>query len=505
MDEISILKNKIKLIISKYHDQEYIKEFELLLEQLNKLESNEVSIPQKNVFSRIFSSLKTAFFKPAKVEFDQNKYAEIREKVIKLYRDKILKRKNPIIVNAGYNGGDAYFANKNEADLTKQLLTEIENYQIARTRMKEGEDKKIEIYPWVVEEQDLTSFADKEYYRVSEIFLTSDKTEEQAFEEVTINLSLKNQLIKEKYMQSEIAPYYGSPQFIYERSQYILECMRKIIADESIKPENKATTNQFIDEANSLVKEIEECTNYLSTQRDNEKYNKIRANFEKLLEFENIILKDIEQIWNEYLTDPKDYEEGKKFAFLVHAHTGRIAKDNERTKCCCTLVTEKCMPIPYGDIGIICGFNAANIGTMCTEDAGSWLTSQEEFFDRRLPKEWQFAEIAGDNKHRVFYEYPKLSKLILPTTMEKEMLKNNLKEAEKFKNKSYKAYTEIFMVKGVNGENIPVQGRFYTSKKSKEKLKIVDSNYPLIMLDPSSGTLISFPDNNSKDQEIMEK
>ena len=34
--------------------------------------------------------------------------------------------------------------------------------------------------------------------------------------------------------------------------------------------------------------------------------------------------------------------------------------------------------------------------------------------------------------------------------------------------KKYRAYTEIFMVKGTNGENIPVQEMFYTDKKGKK-------------------------------------
>ena len=503
MDEFSILKNKLKLIINNYSNEEYVREFKLLLQELNELECNQISIRNKNVFARIFFSIKTTLFRPNNVEFDESKYIEIKNKIIKLYCDKILKRKYPIITKKAY-GGDNEFTWKNVFSLNQQLLKEIEKHQIACIRMSEREDEKIEIYPWVIEEQDLKDFANREYFRVSEILLTSDKNEKQAFNEVTTELTAINRLKKEKYMQSEIAPYYGYPQFIYERSQYILECMRTIISDESIKEENKATTKQLIDEAISIVEEIREYTSHLSTQRDNEKYNKIRVNFERLLEFENTILKDIEQIWNEYLTDPKDYKEGQEFAFLVHAHTKGATNDNERVKCCCTLVTEKCMPIPYGDTGIICGFNAANIGTMCTEDAGSWVKSKEEFFDRGLPRIWQFAENSGDTKHRVFYEYPKLSKLILPTTMEKEMLKNNLEAVEKNKDKSYMVYTEIFMIKGANGENIPVQGKFYTNKKAKEKLKAEDEK-SIIMLDPSSGTIIPFPDNSFKDLEVIEK
>ena len=58
------------------------------------------------------------------------------------------------------------------------------------------------------------------------------------------------------------------------------------------------------------------------------------------------------------------------------------------------------------------------------------LISQESFFDLGITIDYQFAEPAGDGKNRVFYEYPKISKLILSTTMENEMLDGRKKVNE---------------------------------------------------------------------------
>lgn len=164
------------------------------------------------------------------------------------------------------------------------------------------------------------------------------------------------------------------------------------------------------------------------------------------------------------------------------------------------------MPIPYGNIGVICGFKSANIGTMCTEDAGSWVISQEEFYDRGIPIGWQFAETAGDGKNRVFYEYPKISKLILPTTMEKEMLENNLSIKEKNGNaQEYRAYTEIFMVRGKNDESIPVQEMFFTDEKGRTRAEAINMGYHPILIDPSSGTVVPFLGKKHKEIDNLEQ
>ena len=383
MDEISIIKDKIKSIISEYQGESFSKEFENLLGELNDLQSNAVILPNDGILSKVFTSIRTKFFKgKSKKEFDEKKYLEIRDRIIKLYCDRVLKKEYPIIVKK-VNEGDAYFTDIYGNAPNEKFFEEIRKYQVAHVRMREIESKRIEIYPWSVGEEELASLANVEYLKISETFLTTKENKKEAFEEVTTRLSSKNKLIKEIFMQSEIEPYYGSPDFICERSKYILECMETLLSDKDVKPENKITTEQLINEARKLVEEVDEYTQCLLTQKDKEKYDKIRSNYTKLLEFENVILKDIEQIWNEFLTNPKDYKKGERFAFLAHTSANGIREENKRDKCCCTLVTEKCMPLPYGDIGIICGFNAANIGTMCTEDAGSWIISKEEFFDRR--------------------------------------------------------------------------------------------------------------------------
>ena len=499
-NEYNILKSKLETIIKNNRKTE---EFKAILKELNGLKNDSVSLTNNSFFSRIITSIRAKFVKPNEKEFDDEKYEEIKRKAIKIYCEKVLKNDFPATIEPGYDNGDAHFENSYANTPQANLFKEIRKYAIAQTRLKELTNGDIEIYPWKVEKEKLSKIADSEYLKISERLLTTDSDINKAFEESLSNFSNKNKTIENRFLKSNIVPYYGSPEFIAERSEYILECMERIISEKEVKEEHKEKTKEIINEAKFVLNKIENCKERINIRNDDRTYDEMKKHFEKLLSFENIISEDVEKIWNEFLTKPEDYKEGERFAFLAHTYTKGVVGADKMNKCCCTLVTDKCMPIPYGNMGIICGYNKANISTMCTGDAGSWVIDKKRLLERGIPVGWQFAEAAGDSDNRVFYEYSKISKLILPTTMEKEMIENNLSFRGKFEGaNNYRGYTEVFMVKGENGEKIPIQELFFTDEQGREKANKVKGNHNPLFIDPSKGTEVPFYDEENKSKPI---
>ena len=163
---------------------------------------------------------------------------------------------------------------------------------------------------------------------------------------------------------------------------------------------------------------------------------------------------------------------GTPYKFLVSVLTKGYVKSNNLTKLCCTLVTDKCMPIPFGDYGYIVPFDINSLGTICTSDAGSWKINADDFINRNFISEWQLYEKCGDEY--VYYETPELSKLILPWNLEKTMLENN-------NNNLYGSrYSEIFL-ENSNG-NIKTNGMFALNQ---EKYDLINSynDLPKILFD----------------------
>ena len=150
------------------------------------------------------------------------------------------------------------------------------------------------------------------------------------------------------------------------------------------------------------------------------------------------------------------------------------------------------MPIPYGNCGYICAFRAENLDTMCTKDAGSWKITKEEFFNGGMNPESQLSNRIGNSDEFVRYDNPRTSKLILPTTMEQEMVAKN--SGGNRGDVEYRYYTEFFMTTGRNGEKIPILNMFYSDEKGLQQLgKIKNNNFKTpIKIDPSKGTVVQF-------------
>ena len=497
-DEYTILRGRLNSIIKEKSPQDESRgKYQLLLNELDRLKNDSVSVRKNTFFSRLLSSIRSRYVRVEEKEFDREKYEDIKKTAIKLYSDDILKRDYPATIGPAYKNMDAAFRVSFSIDPSQKLLMNLNKFTIVRKRLRRNGNGEIEVFPWTVKPDEIEDTVSKEYLKISEKFLTNPVDDvEKVFEETAEDYSKRNEGLKKQFFEHNLAPYYGDPQFICERSQYILECMDTLLADKEVKEENKTATRELIEEARELVSSIEECKEKLSNKEDDEIYEKLRTCYRKLLSFEDVISNDVEKIWNDFLTKPEEYKEGERFAFLVHTFTKGVVRADVMNKCCCTLVTDKCLPIPYGDVGVICGFKKENIGSMCTEDAGSWVINKEKFYDREIPVGWQFAEYAGTDKDKVFYEYPRVSKLILPTTMEREMIEKNIETRKNIGSKfDYRGYTEIFMVKGKNGEKIPIQELFYTDNKGKEKAKKIKGDFNPIFLDPSSGTEVPFDDD----------
>lgn len=273
---------------------------------------------------------------------------------------------------------------------------------------------------------------------ILDIYFSHDKSIAEIFDTVKEMLNQEADKKINDIKNGTLEPYCGDVNFMRERSKYILECIEKIILSENVDDTIKVQFKQHYSSIKELVSGIIVNSEMLDSSFNSSKYDiydKIEENYKRVLQYEELLSNFMQPIWDDYLTNALQYNQGEPFRFMTHTFTGGYIADNKMNKACCTLITNECMPIPFGNYGYIMEFDIRKIGTMCNEDAGSWLTSKDEFIERLFPDSWQMYEKIENNY--VWYEYPKLSKLILPWDMESEMYKNN--------ENRHTRYTEIFM------------------------------------------------------------
>ena len=488
MEEFLIIRDKINLIISE--DKMYAVDFQPLLDELNQIGRNFFPIQNSNFLVRIINTIRAKLTNPDRLEFDEDSFNKLKERAIELYCEKVLKKKHPIQIH--YQEGEDAYCTYTYGINHNRILNEIKKLQIIVTRLSKSPNGKYEVYPWTLSKEKLEEAVNQEYREISRLYLTTTKNEYEIIKERENALIKEYEKAKSLFMQSDIEPYYGTPKFIQKRSQYILECMEEILAAQDVKPENKKKAAETIEKVRELVDRIDGDCNNLNSEQRNQKYDKIRENFQELLKIEDDVSADIVKIWNEFLTNPNDYKEGKRFAFLIHMKTNTdFTRLDNRNKVCCTLATEKCMPLEFSNVGYICELSKDNIGIMCTEDACSWLISKAEFFESQLQVNRQFAESAGlENEDRIYYEEPKISKLILPSKMESIMVANNInsiKKSEETGDIQHPQYTEI-LLRG----KIPIIAMVCTNEKGREIVEKLAR--PIVMLNPEKGTSVQFRD-----------
>lgn len=501
MEEKDIIKLKLESIIKKNPDHESTPDFQRLLDELDSLDLPETVPPKKGILSRMLQRIRSMFIKQVETPATSDeKYEEIKNAIVDAYSESILKKQYSVRNNE--IGPIFFYSNLgrvNNQSLGGKLYTEVAEDFIYKARTREKQEGKITVYPWNIAEDEFRPILDDEYRRIAEEYLTTEEmTEEEAFNKRVEELAARNRKMKETLKKKQIVPYYGEPEFIEERASYILECMETILTDQGVREEERTTTRKLIQRARDIVKTIKTEKEALSHARDYSIYDKMSEGIQELLSFEDVILPDIEQVWNNFLTEPEDYREGERFAFFVHALSRADVEPNKIAKLCCTLATNECMPIP-GDYGFITGFNPANICTMCTEDAGSWVTDQNEFVEGGL--RFQFADrISQDGRTIMYFETGKVSKIILPSTMQRDMISNNERCNSRDR---YGEYTETIMKIGDRGEHIPIKGRFYIDEKGKQEQINQKDTMPLIKLDPTKGTKVPFrlPKDNDNSLE----
>ena len=278
---------------------------------------------------------------------------------------------------------------------------------------------------------------------------------------------------KKKVLSRGLLPYPGDFDFLRKRIQFITERVFAVIQSDSVDSPIKSDFVQMYPKLSNL----NEIALQINTEPySHDKYNRLERVYEKVLEIEGKLAIHMNDIWKNYLTDIKDFVPGNPFRFLVHS-TNHYANPNNINKLCCTLVTNNCMPIPYGDFGYVVDFDSSCIDTMSMEDAGSWVITEEEFINRGFPSKWQLYN-EKDGKF-VWYEHSNLSSLILPWEMEQKMIELNNKYHGSALGAKSNTYSEIFMYSGQ--KPLPIMGFFAKDEKGYQELLNNTNEKPIIL------------------------
>ena len=280
----------------------------------------------------------------------------------------------------------------------------------------------------------------------------------------------KYSTLKETLKEENLEQYYGNETFLKERIYYIKECLEKIISSDKIDENLKQIFTKSYVEYFSIFNNAK--GEYYSTNNERKQYLIVENVYKKALEIENNLSIYMEEIWKKYLTKPEDYKEGEEFHFLLHTVTKKHVEEDKLKKVCATLATNKCSPILKYDFGYIMEYDYKQVNSLSCEDSGSWVCTKDEFIERGCPNKWQLAEKINDKEY-VFYEYPKISKLILPWDMEEKMVNNNIEEyGEAFSSKAG-FYSEIFF----NPTNtlLKVIGYFALTDEGMKKISEINS------------------------------
>ena len=230
--------------------------------------------------------------------------------------------------------------------------------------------------------------------------------------------------IKEKAKEMKIQPYYGNEDFIKYRISFIIQCIEKMLNKPRFKDRKDIQKHyEYVKKIYRDCKEITLDIDSIEEQKIN--YEKLENLYLKVLEIENILSKDVEQVWKETMKE-KNSKEGQ-MAYFAHSLTEGEFNPEDMNKVCVTYVTEKTLTIPYGDYGFLYEMDMDNIIQIAAEDAGSWKVDKEKFIDNDLSTFWQFEEPIDEEGNRIFFEYPpRNSKLLLPDDVEQETINENI-------------------------------------------------------------------------------
>lgn len=334
-------------------------------------------------------------------------------------------------------------------------------------------DRKIKVYPISLDEKTAKEIYKNELLTIIQEHLKSNLSIEDIIEEHIESHEKKINTYKETLTNSKVEPYYGTPKFMYEHASYINDCLQKLPFETKSLDKELNEMHKFI----VLYPEVGQESYTDIYPYYNMTYKQAYDQFEKLylsiLSYENSLVPQVSIIWEQYLTNPKNHQ--NDFHYLIHTFTDGLVPPKEMNKACCSLATNNLLTVVQGTSGLIYGYTPESIDTISKKDAGSFYFDKEKFIDQNIPLDCQYTP------ENMAYEDPKISKLILPTDLEKTGIDNNLVYNHELLNyETFCAYTELVLNKKAQA-----LGVFYTDDcPNIEEIKEYAKKYnlPLIHL-----------------------
>lgn len=318
-------------------------------------------------------------------------------------------------------------------------------------------DNKFKIYPFTGSKDQKKFYYEKVLEKIINYHLETGISYEEIIKIYTDSYKNEVEKIKSNLKNMQMLPYYGTPSFMLKKAGYILKCASKLTSDIPIDLYNNmmAFLNKY-----PPYKEFYQETFPYYTEEFKRGYIEFENNYLKILEFEKSLVPLAKKIWEDFLTDPKNHDDNH-YAYLAHTFSYGEVDPREINKVCTSLLTEDIQTI--GEFGLLFGADN-NFDECCSEDAGSWEITKEDFIDRNIPKQWQYP---SHESKTIFYEYENISKLLLPQDIVKDVLNGGIV-----------TYSEIVLT----GKVHPI-GVFFTDIcKDVEKVKAYAEKYNLPLI-----------------------
>lgn len=341
----------------------------------------------------------------------------------------------------------------------------------------EKKENSFKYYPVTIADEEVQRLYEIEFKKLVEESIQSNTPIEILMSNKIKEYQSKFEENKKYALSTPMEPYYGNPHFMFERANYILECIEKLPIEHpnlnSIFMTMKSFMEKYGNEKNDWGHTIYPFYD--------EEYKKAYREFEKsyygILEIEKALSKEVEKIWKSTLTDTNNHQD-TSFHYLIHVFSSGMIPLESMGKVCCSLASSQLLTTPYGDSGIICDFDSEAVEVMCSEDAGSWRVDKNEFVERLFPDRWQVTDPSGIG---VWFEEPRVSKLLLPTDLERETIAHNVRiNGEALNYSKYTGYSEIYL-----NSKAKAIGVFYTDEcKNVDEITAYAQKYnlPLIHL-----------------------
>lgn len=331
----------------------------------------------------------------------------------------------------------------------------IETYYIFHYGV-EKKEHSFKFYPITVTQEEVQRLYNRCIKDIVVESIHSGKTIEELMSQKIGEYQKKIEENRQYALKTLMDPYYGDPNFMFERCSYIVECIQKLSVEIPNLEELYLRLQAFMSKYGNRKGDFEKIIFPYYTEEFRKDYVEFEKDYCSLLQIEKSLSKVIERIWKCTLTDPTKHDDSN-FVYLIHTFTSGMIPLENMGKVCCSLATPKLLTPPLGDTGIICDFDSEAVEIMCSDDIGSWLITKRDFIDNVFPTKWQLPNPEGIS---VWMEYPQVSKLILPTDLEKEAIDRNVKYNGEILNYSkFLGYSEIFL-----NDKAKVIGAFYTDE-----------------------------------------